>query len=275
VLYAFCPHYRETHLRAWLARQSPDSPWEVEELCGSRQGRSVELLRAGCLDPRRARGTVLLVSRSHACEAMATYALEGFLSAVLADDPLGREWQDNWEVLAVPFLDKDGVENGDSGKNRAPHDHNRDYNAQPLYPETAALMKRATVQPDRIVAVLDCHCPWIRGEWNDRVYFVGSEHEDHWNKQRRFAAILARTQAGPIRFREQDCLPFGTAWNTGRNWQQGRSCGAWAQEAFPAAALVASLELPYADALGVEVNADSARAFGRDLARALAEMLHP
>lgn len=275
VLYAFCPHYRETHLRAWLAQQSPDSPWEVEELCRSRQDRSVELLRAGCLDPQRARGTVLLVSRSHACEAMATYALEGFLSAVVADDPLGRQWQDNWEVLAVPFLDKDGVENGDSGKNRAPHDHNRDYNPQPLYPETAALMKRATAQPDRIVAVLDCHCPWIRGEWNDRVYFVGSEHEEFWNKQRRFAAILARTQAGPIRFREHHCLPFGTAWNTGRNWQQGKSCGVWAQEAFPGAALVASLELPYADALGVEVTADSARAFGRDLARALAKMLEP
>ncbi len=73
---------------------------------------------------------------------MATYALEGFLSAVLADDACGRQWQENWEVLAVPFLDKDGVENGDSGKNRAPHDHNRDYNEQPLYPEIAALMKQ-------------------------------------------------------------------------------------------------------------------------------------
>lgn len=273
VLYAFCPHYREPHLRAWLAQQPPGSPLEVEELCRSRQGRAVELLRAGCLDPQRARGTVLLASRSHACEAMATYALEGFLSAVLADDPLGRQWQDNWEVLAVPFLDKDGVENGDSGKNRAPHDHNRDYNEQPRYPEIAAVMKRGAALQDRIVAVMDMHCPWIRGEWNDRAYFVGPDHEEFWNKQRQYAAILARTHTGPIRFREQDCLPFGTAWNTGGNWRQGKSCGVWARETFPAADLVASLELAYADALGVEVNADSARAFGRDLARALAEML--
>jgi hypothetical protein len=33
------------------------------------------------------------------------------------------------------------------------------------------------------------------------------------------------------------------------------------------------LELTYADALGVEVTADGARAFGRDLASALAEHL--
>ena len=273
VLYAFCPHYRETHLRDWLARQPPDASLRIEELCRSRQGRSVELLRAGCLDPERSRGAVLLASRNHSCEAMATYALEGFLSAVLADDPLGRQWRENWEVIAVPFMDKDGVENGDSGKNRAPHDHNRDYNEQPLYPEVAALMERGAAIQDRVVAVIDLHCPWIRGEWNDRAYFVGPEHKGFADKLQRFAAILARTQTGPIRFREQDCLAFGTAWNTASNWSQGRSCAAWARETFPQAELVASLELAYADALGVEVNAGSARAFGRDLARALAEML--
>ena len=46
-----------------------------------------------------------------------------------------------------------------------------------------------------------------------------------------------------------------------------------ARETFPAARLVASLELAYADSLGVEVSADTARAFGRDLALALAEFL--
>lgn len=172
VLYAFCPHYRESHLRAWLAKQAPDAPLRVEELCRSRQGRSVELLRAGCLDRRRSRGVVLLTSRHHACEAMATYALEGF-----------------------------------------------------------------------------------------------------WNKEQQYAAILARVRSGPLPFREGDCLPFGTAWNTGGNYAQGRSCSAWSLTAFPQAELVASLELAYADALGVEVTADGARAFGRDLAHALAEML--
>nr|MCU0977870.1 hypothetical protein [Pirellulaceae bacterium] len=77
MLVAFCPHYRESHLRAWLDQQPPGAALRVEELCRSRQGRSVELLRAGCLDRERSRGVVLLTSRHHACEAMATYALEG------------------------------------------------------------------------------------------------------------------------------------------------------------------------------------------------------
>jgi hypothetical protein len=37
--------------------------------------------------------------------------------------------------------------------------------------------------------------------------------------------------------------------------------------------LVTTIEIAYADALGAEVNATSARALGRDLARALAEFL--
>ncbi len=273
MLVAYCPHYRECHLRAWLARQSADAPLRVEELCRSRQGRSVELLRAGCLDRERCRGMVLLTSRHHACEAMATYAMEGFLSAVLADDALGRRWRENWEVVAVPFMDKDGVENGDSGKNRAPHDHNRDYNDQPLYPEVAAWMKLGSTLQDRVVATMDLHCPSIRGQWNDLAYFVGPRDEGFWNKEQRYAATLARVRSGPIPFRAQDCLAFGTAWNTGGNFAQGRSCSAWSISAFPKAALVGSLELPYAESLGVEVTADSARAFGRDLAHALAEHL--
>jgi len=175
--------------------------------------------------------------------------------------------------MAVPFMDKDGVENGDSGKNRAPHDHNRDYSAQPLYPEVAAWMKLGESLQDRVVAAMDMHCPWIRGEWNDRSYFVGPRDADFWNKEQEYAAILARVRSAPIPFREPDCLPFGTAWNTGGNYAQGKSCSAWSLTAFPQAELVASLELAYADALGVEVTADSARAFGRDLAHALAELL--
>ena len=67
--------------------------------------------------------------------------------------------------------------------------------------------------------------------------------------------------------------PSTRPWNTSANTRQGKSFGNWAREAFPDARLVASLELAYADALGDEVNADTARAFGRDLARALAQFL--
>jgi hypothetical protein len=234
----------------------------------------VELLRAGCLDNPKARGIVLLTSRHHACESMATYTLEGLLSAVLAKDDLGRRWRERWQIIALPFADKDGVEEGDQGKNRRPHDHNRDYNATPLYPEVAAWMKLGESLKDRVVFSLDLHCPYIGGPWNDRVYFVGSADAEAAQREQAFAAVLERVCHGPIPFRAAEgYLPAGVAWNTSANTAQGRSNGQWARDTFPAAHFAGSIEIPYADALGVEVNAESARALGRDLAQAILECL--
>jgi murein tripeptide amidase MpaA len=41
-----------------------------------------------------------------------------------ADTPEGRLARERFRFLAVPFMDKDGVEDGDQGKNRRPRDHN-------------------------------------------------------------------------------------------------------------------------------------------------------
>ena len=273
VRYAFCPQYLEDHLQAWRKKHEGHPALRLGELARSRQGRAVELIRAGCLDAAKSRGVVLLTARHHCCETMASYALEGWLEAVLAEDDLGRRWRSNWEVRAAPFMDKDGVEAGDQGKNRTPHDHNRDYNAEPRYPEVAAMMQLGGEIGRRVVAAVDLHCPHIRGEWNDRVYLVGSPEAAVWQGQTGFAAVLERVQEGTIRFRAADCLAYGTAWNTANNTRQGRSFGGWATTAFPEARLVTTIEIAYADALGAEVNATSARALGRDLARALAEFL--
>ena len=70
---------------------------------------------------------------------MASWTLEGVLEAVLADTPDGRWARENVEWMAVPFMDLDGVEQGDQGKNRQPHDHNRDYLGRSIYPTVAAL----------------------------------------------------------------------------------------------------------------------------------------
>lgn len=271
--FAFCPAYLESHLAAWIEKHRASPSLRVGELCKSRKGRGVELIRAGGADPAKARGVLLLTARHHCCETMASYAMEGLLDGVLADDEAGRAWRENWEVVAVPFMDKDGCEDGDQGKNRAPHDHNRDYNEQPLYPEVAALMKLGASLSNRVAAVLDLHCPHIRGAWNDRVYLVGAPEEAFAARQRAFAETWARLQQGPVLFRAADVLAFGTEWNKSANFAQGRSSSAWARSSFPSARLVTTIEIPYADALGVEINAANGRALGRDIARALAAHL--
>lgn len=270
VRYAMCPPYMESDLSAWLDRYRDTPALRVEELCRSRKGRRVELIRIG--DPEKP--IVLLTSRHHACEATATRALEGLLEAALGDDELGRKWRANWQMVAIPFMDKDGVEDGDQGKNRAPHDHNRDYNDEPLYPEVAALMKFGDENKDRVIATLDMHCPTLRGHWNERTYIVGSADPRVWANEQAFARILERTRQGPIPFSAgDDLLPYGKAWNTAANTKNGRMCSEWSAATFTQAKLNSTVEIAYGDSMGVEVNAESARALGRDLARALAEHL--
>jgi hypothetical protein len=62
-------------------------------------------------------------------------------------------------------------------------------------------------------------------------------------------------------------LPFGTAWNTGANSGGRVSFGRWAAT-IPDVWLASTIEIPYANASGQAVTAESARAFGHDLARA-------
>jgi hypothetical protein len=274
VRYAFAPAYLESHWRTWLATRRAHPALQVTELCRSRQGRPVELVQIAGGGATRPRGVVLLTARHHACESMASYALEGLLDAVLADDALGRRWREQWRILALPFADKDGVEHGDQGKNRRPHDHNRDYNATPLYPEVAAWMKLGAPLRDEVVLSLDLHCPHIRGAWNDRVYLVGSPDPAWAAKEREFVRVLERVRTGPIPFRADDCyLAAGQAWNKASNYAAGRSNAAWARDTFPGARLAATLEITYADAFGVEMTPAAARALGRDLAVAIAAHL--
>ena len=99
----------------------------------------------------------------------ATYVLEGILREALEN----REFREVFEVFAVPFADRDGVVDGDQGKNRRPHDHARDYGDNPIYSETANIMK--LVRQEKMNVVFDLHCPWIYQGCNESIYFVGPE----------------------------------------------------------------------------------------------------
>lgn len=252
--------YQQNELEAFLVRQPAV---KASTLTLSRKGRPVELLNVGH-GPRR----VLLTCRHHCCESLASYALEGLLTAA-AESDLGEQAT----LWAVPFVDKDGVEDGDQGKNRRPHDHNRDYGPRPLYPEVAAIQQLAAGWGDTPTAVaLDLHCPWIRGHYNEHIYAVGCENQAIWARVSGFSQVLERVRRGPLPYQAADNLPFGQAWNTAANYGAGLSCAHWAQS-LPGIELATSFELPYANAKGVVVDARSARAFGADLAAALREWL--
>ena len=89
-----------------------------------------------------------------------------------------------------------------------------------------------------------------------------------WKQQAEFGKVLKTVQTGPLVYSSKDNLPFGTAWNTGKNYGSGKSCSRWTSE-LEGIRLGTSFEIPYANAAGSAVTAESARAFGADLARAI------
>ena len=269
-----CIPYQSADFDAFAASFADDPRVTVSELCRSRAGRSVPLLRLREGEPAQA---VLFSCRHHAQESMASFALEGLLRALASDEPWAAAFRRSFEILAVPFVDRDGVEDGTQGKFRAPHDHNRDYGAAGghLYPECAALER--LLDERRPAAVLDLYCPYIRGgETNEHAYLVGIQAERLRPAQAAFGALLERHCPPEAPYFAADTLPFGALWNQPTDFSGGCGMGfsRWAATK-PWPRLASGLEIPFANFREKTQTPDTVRAFGRGIASALAEYFLP
>ena len=278
VRFALAILYTQKDWEAFVAPYRTRSDVRLTTLCKSRKGRDVELLRVGEKNPNT-RFAVVLTSRHHCCEMIATLVMEGILQQVLSDDETGKWLRANAEFFFVPFMDKDGVEDGDQGKNRTPHDHNRDYNHE-IYPEVKAL-KAQTVQnfAAKELVFLDLHCPWLRYGRNESIYFPMPSYLRAAEQSAPYFKLLEKCQkSGALPYHVSDNLPFGKEWNTSANYEKledGKptaSSKMWAAEQ-PNAVLVASLEIPYSNVSNVEVTRENCREFGHSMAKALAAFL--
>ena len=263
--------YTQANWERFLVSVGPHPLLRPMTLCRSRKGRVVEMAYLGKPSGKVA-VRAAVACRHHCCEMMANDVLEGLIEATLFD-PACHWMRENAGLMVFPFVDKDGVEDGDQGKNRTPRDHGRDYNDPQIHPETAAIRALLPMWGGGLLrAAIDLHCPYIRGEWNEHIYQVGAESPAAWSEQRRFGAMLAACRRGPLPYDPAKDLASGQAWNTGANYQGGVGFRRWAG-GIPGIRLATGFEIPYANAAGVEVNAETARAFGRDLAEALGQHL--
>lgn len=229
-----------------------------ETLCISRKGRKVELLRLGNPEGKY---KVLLTCRHHCCEMTAGYALEGIMGEILRN----KELYGKADFLIVPFVDKDGVEDGDQGKNRKPYDHNRDYGKKSIYPEVRALKKLVGKWlNNKTFFAMDLHCPWLKSGMNEQVYFVGQRSGKNWKQTLNYSRILEKTNKGQVVYFAKDNLPYGVGWNTGISANFSR----WAAS-LPKAVFAATVEIPYARAHGKEITPAQAREFGEYIAKAI------
>ena len=175
---------------------------EVKTLCESKRGRATPYISFGEGDMQ-----VILTARHHACESTGSYVLEGVLERLLEKPIPGIK------VFCVPFVDYDGVLDGDQGKNRAPHDQNRDYlwEEEAIYPEVAAI--RQFARENGCKYAFDFHAPWHKGSENDTVFIVHSdaEKEEEFRKFSRLMVSAMTTDA--LQYYGETDYPSGTGWN--------------------------------------------------------------
>ncbi len=271
VQFAFAVPYTWIDLHRFLSRIGKSPHLRVDTLATTRRARAIERLHFGRVDGK-ARRKVLLTARHHARESTANFALEGIVEFVLGDTDEARRLREEVEFVAIPFVDKDGVEDGDQGKRRKPHDHNRDYLGEPIWPSVRALR---TFVPEwsagRLRLAIDLHCPAISGVPNERIFLVEGSGERGHAALDAFAAILEESVTGPLPYSKRYTMRWDKGWNKAAEGLLA-TCANWSAGLL-GVELATTLELPFANAGGVPVTPESARAFGRDLGRAIATWL--
>ncbi|AWI09800.1 M14 family zinc carboxypeptidase [Ereboglobus luteus] len=268
VFFSLSPNYTEKELNAFLEKHKTNPALKIGTLCKTTKGRNAELLRVAGQNPKSG-FKVALTARHHACETMASYALEGIVDTILSDTPDGRWLREHADFLIVPFMDKDGVEDGDQGKNRKPHDHNRDY-AKEIHPTVRAFKKQVSEWIDGRPAVLfDMHCPSEKGK---TLFFFTEAAE--LNKKisdnvNRYCSILEAERKSPLYYKKSHNRIAKNSKNPALV-----KCNTWFMT-LPETIAAMTLEIPYALAAdigatdGAAVTADRARLFGKDMAKAL------
>jgi hypothetical protein len=258
VRFAVTIPYVQSNLDAFLKAHAKNPHLTKSVLTKSRGGRDVAVLRVGTPGPGKA--AVIVTARHHAAETMASYLLEGLLEEALSDTADGKDFRERYVLYAVPFVDADGVEAGDQGKNRKPHDHNRDYGEESIYPEVRAVKKLHADTGFRYA--LDLHCPTLVMPDHQVMYFVGGKSLPADNfalvsafAERIKAGLPKAAPAGPLVWLKDDATPapmFSRYFAT----REG-------------VVMSATLEFPFAPP-GKDTAPDSCRRYGRAVLQAFA-----
>ncbi|MCK4401381.1 hypothetical protein KAW08_03650 [bacterium] len=261
--------YQEKHLTSFLQQFSHNSQLRVKQLCETNKKRPVERLHLGCI-AEAADYRVLLTCRHHAEEAMANYALEGIMEVILGNSDAGEWFARHVEFLLIPFMDKDGVEASFHGEEINKHNCNTGYAGKNPYPSVAALQ---AFVPDwsagKLVFALDLHGSALHGAFHE-VLMSPERLRDkgNWQRTEVYLKILESVQCGPLVFKLDDSLRFTTWDGSGRVGPNLGSFATWVRT-LPKVQFASVIEIPFANAGGNEVNQNTTRAFGRDLANAM------
>ena len=226
---------------------------EIQTLCRSEAGNDVPYVVFGSGEE-----SILLTARHHACESTGDYILEGVLEGLIQNCIAGLK------IIAIPFVDYDGVVHGDQGKSRRPWDHNRDYDAEKeaIYKTVAAI--REIAHREKIRYAFDFHSPWHLGNENDYM-FIPRKHNATIKNEMRFAKFFEQSiTKEALPYDAIHTFPAGYGWNDSKT-----SCFGNYMFWTAGAELAFTLETPYFKVSDYPFSQEGARESGRCFARAL------
>ena len=160
---AWGPPYTPNAAARFVGEMSGKFPHaKAVELCRSRAGRAVPMLHVleGALPAERRFG-VWVQARQHAWESGSSWVAQGFGEWLLGDAPEAAWLRQHAEIFLVPVMDVDNTATGNGGKDAQPHDHNRDWSAEPHWNEVAAAKQKVSswIKAGRMDVFLDLHNP--------------------------------------------------------------------------------------------------------------------
>ncbi|MEX1041642.1 MAG: M14 family zinc carboxypeptidase [Pirellulaceae bacterium] len=249
--------YLQKDFSAFAESNAANPHFKTSVLNRTRKGREVELVQIG--EAHSNAKAVLFTARHHACETIASYFLEGIMEEAMSDSPDGKRFRENYVLYVVPFVDKDGCEDGDQGKGRSPHDHNRDYGPKSIYPTVQAIMQLGEEKDIR--ASMDFHCPTLVYPDHQVLYFAGPTDVPAHNHEtvRQLAKHL------------KEALPEGSP-SGPLVWMKKADDERWTHNnghfaRRPNCLVAATLEIPFAPKNSI-MTVDAIRSYGKAFLRA-------
>lgn len=236
-----------------------------DTFCVTPQKRAVEVFTI--LPAKTAKYKMFFTARQHSCEMMASYVMEGMIEYFVKESsPFLRDYI---EIKFIPFMDIDGVENGDQGKNRIPRDHNRDYSGSSIYCITDRIRSFIPAWASKnLVLAIDMHCPMLTGKNGEQITFYGSQDKTREAEELKLCALLESHQKGDLKFSSTSFYKFGMPNNNGIDLAQGMNLRQFLQT-IEGVKIATTLEFPYAAQFKQMITQENARAFGYDLGKAI------
>lgn len=155
---------------------------------------------------------IIVLSRQHPPEVTGYMAMQAFVHTVLGSTPLAQRFRKEYEIIIIPFLNPDGVDEGHWRHSAAGVDLNRDWEFF-NQPETRAakdfLVKKQQAQKATVYFGMDFH-----STYNDVFY----TNEDTLTNNPGFTNRWLQAFAAAIPQFKPNVKPSGNGGNVSKSW---------------------------------------------------------